>query len=226
MSMEMMKKLALASLGAAALATTGSVQAQTNNAGQWDTLQVFNLTTSAYDTVPLNTTVSDIEFYGATSLSAFIGADCHLSLVGDVTRTSDRVEIEVTGGEIVRESGDDSICDSLSLGGFPWVAYDRGADPSTDAPGVTDANSPYPATEDVLGLVDGVEVYYTIFGSPTQICGGQIDVVFNNGSPITEKSYFDFDANIIGSGSCSVDGRLLNADGNNDTTGDDDTNVY
>jgi hypothetical protein len=221
MSIEMMKKVVIGSFAATALATAGSAMAQ-NVAGQWDELE-SNIGTGSYQSIPLGTTLSNVEFYGPTDLSTgSISANCHLSLVGDVTRQSDRVTIEVVSGQVISESGDSFLCGSISVGNFPWVAYDRG---TTGSAGITDPESPFPDTADVEGEFRNIEVY--LFGDTSSpICTGTIDAVFNNGSPITAKSYFDFDDNIVGTGSCAVDGTLVHADGSQDTTGPEDTNAY
>tara|TARA_R100001143_G_scaffold61407_1_gene62094 strand:- start:5289 stop:5885 length:597 start_codon:yes stop_codon:yes gene_type:complete len=195
--MKMMKKAMVGAVGAAALLGAASAQAFT-------TVEYQN-GSSSYIT---GTSASDRDFSGETTLVATvpifgdISVDCTLSLTGDVSVSGGEAFIDVTSGSV---SGG-GLCGLITLGGFPWKASDTAG----GAPGVSD--TPSPATDDVNGFVNGIEVL--IGGQPS--CSGSIPVVFNNGTPITAPSSFTFNSVITGTGGCSVDG-VLESPNNGDT---------
>ena len=113
------------------------------------------------------------------------------------------VAITVVDGDI---SGSAFFCGPLDVEGFPWYAY---SDTSLSNQGIPGSASP--ADADALDLVSGVvdEVLVTLYGVTT-VCEGYIPVDFGNGtSDVTDPSFFDFDAGIVGTGGCAVDGGLL-----------------
>tara|TARA_R110001606_G_scaffold326791_1_gene473553 strand:- start:4986 stop:5588 length:603 start_codon:yes stop_codon:yes gene_type:complete len=197
MSLQIMKKAMVGAIGAAALMGAASAQAFT-------TVEYQN-GSSTYVT---GTSASDRDFSGATTLVATvpifgdISVDCTLNLTGDVSVSGGQAFIDVTSGSV---SGS-GLCGLITLSGFPWYASDTAG----GAAGVSD--TPSPATADVSGFVNGIQVL--IGGQPS--CGGTIPVVFSNGNPITAASSFTFNDVITGSGGCSVDG-VLSSDTNEDT---------
>ena len=200
MSMKMMKKAMIGTAGAVAMFSASATFAQTpanSDPNAWEVLQEFN--GSGYTSI----TSGSYTFSGPTELSAGIGADCNLELTGtvEIDVPNNYVTITVTDGEV---NAGQLICNSLDVRNFPWVAY---ADASSGAPAnIPGSQSPSSATADdnVSGNIRGIDV--TLFGST--ICTGAIDFVFNNGSPVSNVSYFDFDGPIVGTGSCTVDGTL------------------
>ncbi|UWN48424.1 hypothetical protein ASALC70_00604 [Alcanivorax sp. ALC70] len=100
MSMKIMKKAIVSSIGAAALLGAASAQAQ--------------FTT-------IDPVQSEYTFSGATQLTQFgVPANCTLNLVGEVVITgSGGVTIDVTGGAV---TGSGFGCGSVTLSNFPWTA--------------------------------------------------------------------------------------------------------
>ncbi|MEP2588088.1 MULTISPECIES: hypothetical protein [Gammaproteobacteria] len=190
MSMEMMKKVTIGAVGAAFILSAASAQAArspANNPNVWDTIQTNG-------TAPFT-------FEGTSNLSQYgIPVNgCLLTLTGDVTILgSGDLEVEVTSGSVTAQSGSSSLCGSVTLSGFPWVATVPASDSQADAD----------ALDDVQGTFTGVSVYG--LGS----CGGDgtVDAVFNNnGATVSNSnpSYFQFNDSI---GNCTIDGTVYVVD--------------
>ncbi|MED5603507.1 hypothetical protein [Alloalcanivorax sp.] len=206
--MSIMKKAALSTAGALLLSTAAYAQVSpTNVPGQWDTINYQDGTTSYTNGTDPGRSYT---FTGSSSLtSPLANATCDLTLEGNVVIDgSGQVQITVVDGDI---SGSAFFCGPLDVEGFPWYAY---SDTSLSNQGIPGSASP--ADADALDLVSGVvdEVLVTLYGVTT-VCEGYIPVDFGNGtSDVTDPSFFDFDAGIVGTGGCAVDGTLYSQTNN------------
>ena len=176
MSIKMMKKAVIGAAGAIALLGAAAAQAQLTPPNVAGQWDVIQPGPGSYT------------FSGPTTLSLVgIPISCTLSLTGDVVYdSSSQITISVTNGSVMGGG----LCGSVNLQNFPWVATVPGSASQADAL----------AEDDVMGTFVGVSV-----STPLGNCSGNVDAIFNNGSPISAPSYFDFDDTF---GICGVDGIL------------------
>lgn len=204
-----------------------NTKAQIVNASKIAILVCGFISIPAFAAAPDASPTGTYTFNGKAKLSKSglpFSPTCKLSLTGDVVNATqggkEGVLITVTGGSVTKG---DSLCGSISVGGFPWTAFKQDGDIQQDlnqnalGPVKLVSNSSPSGTD---ASVQGVTVEINIpFVSD---CDGDVEANFLNGqSAISDTSYFTFDDSFDG---CSIQTtEPLKVDSN--ASDNDDVNV-